>query len=179
MTGMRSNVAELPSLVRLAAAAGIGEVYLQRLVHSERGLARRDQALVRGDEPCADAVVEGAIAEALRLAAEFGIRLNGPGEVMPGTSASASGAAPAIATRPWSACRRPTSLMYVTANGNVLPCCIAPFTGADYASLTLGDTRRMNLDEIWNGDRYREWRARMDSDDPPEACRGCGSAWAL
>jgi radical SAM protein with 4Fe4S-binding SPASM domain len=69
--------------------------------------------------------------------------------------------------------------MYITANGNVLPCCIAPFTEAAYSSIVLGNSHLMSLEEIWNGDRYRNWRQRMDSDDPPAACRGCGSAWAL
>ena len=40
---------------------------------------------------------------------------------------------------PWSLCRRPWSLMYITANGRVLPCCIAPFSMKGYGSFTLGD----------------------------------------
>ena len=45
MTGLKSNIRELPALVRIAADAGISEVYIQRLVFSGRNLAREDEAL--------------------------------------------------------------------------------------------------------------------------------------
>jgi radical SAM protein with 4Fe4S-binding SPASM domain len=169
MTGLKSNIRELPDLVRIAAEAGIAEVYVQRLVFSGRNLAREDEALY-GHVGAAE---RAGLAEAERLAAELGVILRGSSEALPPERA------PGAAERPWSACRRPTSLMYITANGNVLPCCIAPFTDAPYGSLILGNTGRMSLEEIWNGHQYEEWRARMQSDSPPEACRGCGSAWAL
>ena len=41
--------------------------------------------------------------------------------------------------QPWSTCRRPWSLMYFTAHGRALPCCIAPFSARGYATYTLGD----------------------------------------
>ena len=69
--------------------------------------------------------------------------------------------------------------MYVTANGNVLPCCIAPFTGVPYEDITLGTAFVQTIEEVWNGPRYREWRQRRRSDRPPAACAGCGSAWSL
>ncbi|MGE0599971.1 MAG: radical SAM/SPASM domain-containing protein [Dehalococcoidia bacterium] len=169
MTGLKSNIRELPDLVRIAAEAGISEVYIQRLVYSERNLAREDEALY-GHMGEAE---KAGLAEAERVAVELGVTLRGSSEAMPAEQA------PDFAERPWSACRRPTSLMYITANGNVLPCCIAPFTDAPYGSLILGNTGRMSLEEIWNGNQYEEWRSRMQSDEPPAACRGCGSAWAL
>jgi MoaA/NifB/PqqE/SkfB family radical SAM enzyme len=169
ITGMKSNIEELPGLVRIAAEAGIGAVHVQRLVYSGRNRARDDEALFgRLDER-----TRGALYEAEQLADELGVELAGSSGAVPAE------AAPAFADRPWAACRRPTTLMYITANGNVLPCCIAPFTDAPYSSMVLGSTQRMSLEEIWNGQRYREWRARMSSADPPPACRGCGSAWAL
>jgi MoaA/NifB/PqqE/SkfB family radical SAM enzyme len=169
MTGLRSTVRELPDLVRLAASAGIAEVYLQRLVYSERNLARAEEAIFGR----LDVAERAGLAEAERLALKLGVTLRGSGEALPRV------AAPGLLERPWAGCRRPTSLMYITANGNVLPCCIAPFTEAAYSSIVLGNSHLMSLEEIWNGDRYRNWRQRMDSDDPPAACRGCGSAWAL
>ena len=30
-----------------------------------------------------------------------------------------------------------------------------------------------SLDEIWNGEKYREFRRRMHARDYPEVCRGC------
>lgn len=169
MTGMKSNVRELPDLVRIAAESGINEVYIQRLVFSDRNRARQAEALYgQVEEPERE-----GLARAQALAAEMGITLRGSSEALPAEEA------PGLAERPWSACRRPRSLMYITANGNVLPCCIAPFTDAPYASIVQGNANRVGLEEIWNGERYRDWRALMNSDEPPAACRGCGSAWAL
>jgi radical SAM protein with 4Fe4S-binding SPASM domain len=69
--------------------------------------------------------------------------------------------------------------MYVTANGNVLPCCIAPFTGVPYGEIVLGNLFTDVAETIWNGPRYRDWRRRMLSDKPPAACEGCGAGWSL
>ena len=146
ITGMKSNVGELPALVRLASEVGVGEVYLQRLVYSGRGLA-----------------------------VELGIDLKGSGEA----STADMVAGESGQTESYRACRRPWSLMYVTANGNVLPCCIAPFTGAHYDGMVLGNIFQESAEEIWNGQRYRHWRQAMLSGEPPEACAGCGAGWSL
>jgi radical SAM protein with 4Fe4S-binding SPASM domain len=143
---------------------------LQRLVYSERGIATEDEALFHRAE---GADLE-AVAEAEALALELGVTLRGSGE------ASALGSlADNDEDLPYQACRRPWSLMYVTANGNVLPCCIAPFTNVPYEDITLGNAFVQTIEEVWNGPRYQEWRRRMLSDRPPEACAGCGSAWSL
>ncbi len=169
MTGLKSNIRELPELVRIAHSSGIDEVYVQRLVFSGRNLAQQDEALYGQMGPAELAGLHAAES----LATELGVVLRGSSEALPPEKALP------LASRPWSACRRPTSLMYVTANGNVLPCCIAPFTDAPYESLVMGNTNRLSLEEIWNGEQYREWRSSMQGDEPPHACRGCGSAWAL
>src|SRR5260221_13018729 len=46
-TAMKENLHELPGLIDLAYEHGIREVYLQRLVYFERGLAHSKQALFR------------------------------------------------------------------------------------------------------------------------------------
>jgi MoaA/NifB/PqqE/SkfB family radical SAM enzyme len=171
MTGLRSNVGDLPELVRTAARIGIGEVYLQRLVYSERGLASRDEALYgRAGEAEARAV-----AEAERLAVELGVTFRGSGEVLPAEQIAGSDGANA----PRRACQRPWKLSYLTANGQALPCCIAPFTGAPYGSIVLGNVRAQSVAEVWNGERYRAWRRALLSETPPAACMGCGADWSL
>ncbi|HEY7293547.1 MAG TPA: radical SAM protein [Dehalococcoidia bacterium] len=172
MTGMHGNVQELPALVRRAAESGIDEVYLQRLVFSERGLARADQSLY-GRAGTTDGA---AVAEAEALAQELGVTLRGSGEVRPAQQLAGEDGPNA----PRRACMRPWKLMYITANGQVLPCCVAPFTSAPYASIVLGHTARQSLGEVWNGERYRAWRsALLSEDNPPVACRGCGADWSL
>jgi radical SAM protein with 4Fe4S-binding SPASM domain len=69
--------------------------------------------------------------------------------------------------------------MYVTANGNVLPCCIAPFTDAAYESIVLGNIFQQTAEEIWNGPQYRAWRRGMLQGCPPDACANCGAGWSL
>lgn len=168
MTGLKSNIRELPDLVRLAASAGIAEVYVQRLVFSGRGLADEREALYGRIE----AVEASAIRAAEDLAAALGITLRGSSEALPPETTTGGDA-------PWRACRRPWSLMYVTANGTSLPCCISPFTDSRYDDLVLGNAFVTPLEEIWNGAQYRAWRERMLAGEPPRACSGCGSAWAL
>jgi MoaA/NifB/PqqE/SkfB family radical SAM enzyme len=81
--------------------------------------------------------------------------------------------------QPWRACSRPLRLAYVTAQGTALPCCVAPFTGAPYESIILGNYLRDGVAEVWSGQAYRRFRERLYSSDPPESCRGCGVAWSL
>lgn len=171
LTGMKMNISELPALVGLAAEIGVARVHLQRLVFSERGLAIAGQSLVSAPSP-ADLQ---AIAQAEALAARAGVSLHGSGEVGPGDLLTHPGGA----DRAYRRCRRPWNLMYVTANGNVLPCCIAPFTGVPYGSIVLGNIFKQTVEDIWNGDLYRRWRRSMLDGEPSAACVGCGANWSL
>jgi len=80
---------------------------------------------------------------------------------------------------PWSLCRRPWSLMYFTAHGRALPCCIAPFSARNYDTYTLGHTRSQSLAEIWNGLAYQDFRRALLSHEPPKPCQNCGLRWSL
>ena len=171
ITGMRRNVGDLPALVRVAAASGVGDVHLQRLVFSGRGLATEEQALYSR----AEMEQRAAVAEAGRLAQELGVNLRGSGELGPEALLDHARAGDA----PWRGCFRPWRLMYVTANGNVLPCCIAPFTGVPYGGIVLGNVVHRTVADVWNGDEYRRWRAAMLDGAPPAACAGCGVEWSL
>ena len=70
-------------------------------------------------------------------------------------------------------------VMYFTANGRALPCCIAPFSQHGYENYTLGDATQETLREIWNGARYKSFREALLSDQPPQACASCGLRWSL
>ena len=174
LTGLKETVAERPAFVRVAAELGVKEVYLQRLVYFETGavgFARPDQALYEQT----DADEAGYIAEATRIAAELGMTFSASGAVAePGMSLKR-----ADAGTPWSMCRRPWTVMYFTANGRALPCCIAPFSQHGYDNYTLGDARTQSLAQIWEGEAYRAFRDGLLSDTPPEACANCGLRWSL
>jgi MoaA/NifB/PqqE/SkfB family radical SAM enzyme len=171
VTLMRLNAGDLPRLVRVAAAGGVREVYLQRLVFSGRGIATSEQALYRR----AGEAERAAIAEAQSLAGELGVELRGSGELGPAELVNS----PPRGDAPWRGCHRPWRLMYVTANGNVLPCCIAPFTRQPYAEIVLGSLDNQTVADVWDGAAYQRWRRAMLDGEPPAACKGCGVEWSL
>jgi MoaA/NifB/PqqE/SkfB family radical SAM enzyme len=172
LTGLKETIAELPAFVRLARDMGVREVYLQRLVYfSEgQGLARPESALFEQVDPGE----AERLHEAETLAKSLGIAFNASGASEPGASLRQQ-----RDKQPWSLCRRPWTLMYFTAHGKALPCCIAPFSMRGYASFTLGDATQQSLREIWNGARYQAFRRALLSEQPPPTCAGCGLRWSL
>jgi len=172
LTGLKETIAQLPAFVDLAHEIDVPEVHLQRLVYfpEGQGLARPEQALFER----LDTTEEGFIREAEARATAHGITFDASGATEPGTSLRRAGD-----RRPWSLCTRPWTLMYFTAHGRALPCCIAPFSMRGYDSFTLGDATQQTLREIWNGDAYRAFRRGLLSGYPPRACAGCGLRWSL
>jgi len=172
LTGLKETVRQLPDFVRLAASMGVREVHLQRLVFDERGygIARPDSSLFERTQVEEQAAIEAAVA----LGAGLGVTLDASGATEPGLSLKRT-----QQDQPWSLCRRPWSLMYFTAHGRALPCCIAPFSARGYDSYTLGNATQQSLREIWNGPAYRQFRSGLLSDTPPKPCQGCGLRWSL
>ena len=172
LTGLKETVGQLCDFVRLAHEIDVPEVYLQRLVYfpEGQGLARPESALFSGGDDDESRLIR----EAEELAQRLGIAFNASGMTDPTASLK-----PGESAQPWSLCRRPWSLMYVTAQGRALPCCIAPFSLRGYDSFTLGDATQQTLREIWNGAKYQEFRSALVSERPPAACAGCGLRWSL
>ncbi|MBW1970504.1 MAG: SPASM domain-containing protein [Deltaproteobacteria bacterium] len=172
--GTRENISELPDFVRLAATLDITEVYLQRLVYFQddegHGLARSEKTLMDSN-----AAVMELIHESYEIAKRSGVKFNASGLGNPLESLQTGSRNPL----PWSRCYRPTTLMYITANGNVLPCCISPFSTSDYDSIILGNVFDNSLAEIWSGHRYRAFRKKRQTENPPKCCEGCGTFWSL
>ena len=175
MMGMRENIQELPEMVRMAADLGIHDVYLQRLVYyahdpDSPGMMKADHGLFTNH----DAEIDRVIMQAEFLARSLDVCLH------------ASGAATAMQSivkstqrRPWSQCMRPWTTAYITANGNALPCCISPFATANYQSLILGNVFDQPFQDLWNAKPYQAWRKKLLSEQPHEACAGCGTYWSL
>ena len=170
-TASRANLDELPAFVRLAADLGVGEVYVQRLVFNGLGLATVENALHGRMHQREQELLDQAVA----LASEFGLALRASGLTTPLESLQGG----ALSPRPWAGCQRPWTLSYVTANGNVLPCCISPWVARDYRALILGNAFAEPFADIWNGARYRQFRINFESERPPDACRGCGLLWSI
>ncbi|MEJ1976141.1 MAG: radical SAM protein, partial [Acetobacteraceae bacterium] len=172
LTGLKETVEQLPDFVRLAATMGVTEVHLQRLVFDEQGygMARPDSSLFESTQAQEQAAIEAAQA----VGDALGVMLDASGATEPGLSLKRQ-----AQDQPWATCRRPWSLMYFTAHGRALPCCIAPFAVRGYSNYTLGDATQQSLREIWNSPAYRDFRTSLLSEAPPAPCQNCGLRWSL
>ena len=172
-TAMRENLHELPGLVDLALETGVREIYVQRLIYFGTGLAREEQALFRH----AQAEELEIIRQTARRCQEHGLDFQATGATTPIEYLGRT--TQQIERRPWSPCERPRKLAYITATGNVFSCCFAPFHPGPASTRVLGNAFEQPFAEIWNGPRYRAFRAAFDSDEPWDQCAGCGSKWSL
>jgi MoaA/NifB/PqqE/SkfB family radical SAM enzyme len=169
-TALRDNIEEIPALVPLAVRAGASGIHLQRLVYNGLGLAVAEQSLHGRLQERETALIRETEAAARAASLEF----SASGATAPEVSLT-----PARDDRPWSACRRPWTLVYVTVHGNVLPCCIAPWITTHYEGIVLGNLFEQSLEDVWWGDRYLGFRDALQTESPPEPCRGCGVKWSL
>jgi radical SAM protein with 4Fe4S-binding SPASM domain len=172
--GTRENIGELPGFVKLAAEIGIRDVHLQRLVYFQDdegyGVARATKTLQDATDGSSE-----LIRESQDMAAKLGLNFDASGLSRPVESLRGK----VGGTLPWSKCYRPLTLMYITANGNVLPCCISPFSSVDYASIVLGNVFSDSLEKVWRGSVYDNFRKQHQTETPPKCCRGCGVQWSL
>ena len=169
-TALQENLHELPDLIRLSADLGVFRVHLQRLVFNGTGLAVAEQSVFRD----LSLRQEEILAACRDAAAQVGVDLGGSGGT-DGDGAFGGGAMDELA---WQGCRRPWKVLYVTAQGTVLPCCMAPFATTDIPAISLGIVAE-GVGNVWNGAAMRNFRTRHQTADPPVPCAPCGSQWSL
>lgn len=167
MVLMRANLDELPALVELLHVHKVPELLVQRLSNdlaqpatAERYIPIRSYVeaaeLAPSDLPRAEAVFARARAVAARLG--FGLHLP---RLAP--SAEATGR-----------CTWPSEQLYLTAAGEMLPCCmVASADRASFGRVFDDDAGPVRLRERWHGNAARDFRAALASDAPPAVCRGC------
>jgi len=174
---MQANLLQLPDFVRLAAQIGVGEVYMQRLVYFGNGETPAEDATMNAEQSLhatLEAEQAGLIRECEVLSTQLGLKFLASGATTPHESVSVKG------PHPWQGCQRPWILMYITANGTALPCCISPFAAQDYSQIILGNVLAQPLAEVWNGERYQALRSAVLSESPaPWPCQFCGVKWSL
>jgi radical SAM protein with 4Fe4S-binding SPASM domain len=147
---MRSNAATIKPALAFAAEHGIDHVSVVPLLAFTEDMV--DEIFV-WDEAAFAALHQELTAEATRLGVALAIQapvkrwrdddIHAPCEV------------------PWGAAA-------ITANGDVMACCI-PGT-------VIGNVNEQSLSEIWNGAKYAAFRSRVNTPDPPAPCRNCGMA---
>lgn len=164
---MRQNLDELAGLVRLAGRLGIESVWVQHLCHDfgEETLPTRyrpmhdfvaDQTLLSEDPTRVDAAFGAARAAAAELGVELRLPRTRPRPVPPGTPGRER-------------CSWPWRGAYFSYDGQAMPCCMV--ATPDRASL--GNAAQDGVLQVWAGREYEAFRARLDSDDPPDICRSC------
>lgn len=184
MVLMRANLDELPALVRLLHAHDVEELLVQRLSSD-----LEQPALAPGYIPIRDYVRDAQLRasdlahahvvfdEARTLACSLGLRLRLPrltprGEpgAIGGDASHANGGTPASDTLP--RCRWPWDQLYVTAAGELLPCCmVATADRATFGNVFTDETD--GLQRRWHSSEANAFRRALASDAPPEVCRGC------
>ena len=156
---MRRNLEELPKLVRLAHRCGVDAMSVQHLAHdfSEGSLPEKyrpmrefvERESLLGEDP---ARVARVFQEANSVAASLGVELR----------------LPQIAKRP-RGCDWPWRGAYIAYSGEAMPCCMI----ATPDRLNFGDMAKEGVAAVWSNDAYRRFREKLQSDEPPEICRGC------
>ena len=178
-TTMRENLHELASAVRIAADCGADEFYVQPLVYAGYGLAVSEQSIY--GELRREEIVQ--IAEAEAICREFRMSFRASGDTVAIETLEGPGAQRTVVNaveRPWMACHRPWYLTYITAHGDVLPCCFIPFVSASAHPVhVLGNVFDQPIADIWNGPAYQDFRTRFLSSTPYDCCVGCGSRWSV
>jgi MoaA/NifB/PqqE/SkfB family radical SAM enzyme len=167
MVIMRQNLHELPEIVRLAHGRSMEAVHVQHLCHDfgESTLPSHykpmhdfveEQTLLNEDP----ARIDRSFGEARQLAAELGIDLRlprtRPRAHPPGTSGRKR-------------CDWPWTGAYYSYEGLAMPCCMV----ATPDRINFGNAADRGVEPVWNGPPSRQFRAALDSDDPPEICRTC------
>src|SRR5688500_11491638 len=124
---MRENLHEVLVVEGIRHEMGVTECYKQRFVHCCVGIGVDEQSLDHGRQDEEHALLE----EAERMCSGLGMKFQAAGATTPVNMMSAE----VQSSRPWAECRRPTTLSYITASGNVLSCCFVPFVSHDYAQM--------------------------------------------
>lgn len=167
---MRSNIEELPALVRLAhklKAKTVGAVHMV----SFENAAARDESLEGHKELC-----NRMLDEARALATEYGIVANLPENFRVADERRSSrgnyfyGLNLVEGETALSSCRFPWHFVGVDPYGNVTPC------GWWYGEEPMGNIKREPFESIWNNERYRALRAEHLSGNLRPACQSCPAA---
>lgn len=162
MVLMRENLRELPAMVEMAHAIGVNSLFVQHLCHDygEESLPPRylpmrafvdEQTLLKENPSRVDEYFEAARERATSLGLD--LRLPARGKRKQGAPR----------------CSWPWDGPYISYQGHAMPCCMVGTP--DRANL--GNVIERGVNSVWNDDAYRNFRAALASDTPPDVCRSC------
>ena len=70
-------------------------------------------------------------------------------------------------------CSWPWNSSYISADGNVVPCCIV----ADPKVSTMGNVKSKSFKEIWRSNSYEKIRGNIKTNNLNEFCKNCYSEY--
>jgi radical SAM protein with 4Fe4S-binding SPASM domain len=151
---MKRNIRELADVVRLAGRSGVSSVHVAHVVvWDERN--RQESLLYHPEE------MNRCFAEAEQTASALNVRLDLPARIsLKGRREHTE--VPPVVPR----CYMPWRHPIIKYNGDIQPCCAAP-------DALMGNVLEDSFAAIWNGDRFRRFRRRVNSTKPPDVCRNC------
>ena len=164
---MRRNLHELPGIVERAAAWGIPELFVQNLSHDFSDAppaafeAIADYVAAESVTTLEPGVLEAAYEAAREAAARTGVTLRLPALADRTTALEFEGT-PIGCDWPWQGA-------YSTYDGEVLPCCMV----MGPARVSLGHLEQQSFVDVWEGERFREFRRGLVNGEPHAVCRGC------
>ena len=164
---MRRNLEQLPRIVRLAHEYGVRSVAVQHLAHdfTEETLPARyrpmrnfveTETLLNEDRSRIERWFEAARA----AAAELDVVLR-----LPEVRAAPAG----VPRKGRERCQWPWRGAYIAYSGQAMPCCMI----ATPDRCSFGNMAQEGVAAVWQSEAYEAFRERLDSDEPPQICRGC------
>jgi len=146
-TLMRSNIDQLNDFIEIGARVGVDRIECRHVEAYTPDMAEESLWFSK------DRFNEARLA-AIDLAAKLGVTL---------------GIGAPLEERPSRAghrfCMAPWTTSVILGNGDVQVCCL-PKT-------KIGNLLEQTMEQIWNGDRYAEFRTKVNSDTAPASCKAC------
>jgi radical SAM protein with 4Fe4S-binding SPASM domain len=152
---MKENIHELPEIVSLAHSLNINSIYCMGLDVEGAKYAQNDNLIYKlgKDE------IKVIFNETRKRAQDFGVSIRLP-NIVPKRRK----------------CSLPWLTNYVTIDGDLMPCCRC-IDGRDRDSVirgyAFGNLLEQNLADIWNNEKYRHFRKRLNNGHLPYICRNC------
>jgi radical SAM protein with 4Fe4S-binding SPASM domain len=167
MVIMRQNLHELPDLVRFAHRWSMESIFVQHLCHDfgesslpaqylpMRQFVQKETLLEEDPQR-----IEQYFGEARIVAQELGIELRLPRTRLRLHPPDTPG--PMRCDWPWRGA-------YISYQGYAMPCCMVSTPDR----IHFGNITEQEIETLWNGPRYQEFRDQLSSDEPPQVCRSC------
>ena len=166
---MRSNIEELPDLVRLAADLKITNILVIHVTAHNKEMAEREQLR----QPQYESITRQMFDQALCEAKQLGVMLILPDHYNPYTKKFSDKKEIDDTKKMLATCLQNDTMVcleawqtfYVKFNGKVMPCVIT--------NRPMGDLNEQTALEIWNGPLYQKFRERQRSKTKPPECQIC------